>query len=134
MIEFFDVLNQNAIEASNKDAEILTHGAPDDDASWTDVLTYTHFVPAGNYNFSVDWVLEGVTNSDYYWRIIGDVDFPVVERKTERHEGRIMFSYNFPYSYPTDDDFTITIQFKAKNADDLPAWVRFVDFMLTRRS
>jgi len=134
MAELYTILDQNEIDGSAKDVEIITHGAPDDDATWTDILTHTQFVPAGEYSFAVDWVLEGSTNDEFYWRIIGSIDFPVVEVKTERHEGRMMFAYAFPYSWPTDGDFTLTIQFKAKDAAGLPAWVRFVDFMLTRRS
>jgi hypothetical protein len=135
MTELYTILDQNEIDGSSKDVEIVTNGNPDDETTWTDVLTHTQFVPAGEYQFLIDWMIEVHQNEEYYWRMTGSVDLPVTEVKTERQSGRYYFQYGFPYSWPFDGDFELTLQFKAKDAAGLSdAWVRYADFTLTRRS
>ena len=56
MTELYTILDQNEIDGSSKDVEIVTHGHPDDETTWTDVLTHTQFVPAGEYQFLLDWM------------------------------------------------------------------------------
>jgi len=135
MAELYNILDQNEIDGSSKDVEIVTNGNPDDENTWTDILTHTQFIPAGEYQFLIDWMVEVHTNEEYYWRTTGDIQLRVTEIKTERQSGRYYFQYGFPYSWPTDGDFEFTLQFKAKDAAGLPdAWVRYADFTLTRRS
>ena len=135
MAELYAILDQNEIDGSVKNVEITTHGAADDETSWTTILTHTQFVPAGEYGFAIDFLAEVHTNEEYFWRCIGDVELPVIEEKTLRQSGIIMRYYGFPYSWPSDGDFTVTLQFKAKDAAGLgDAWVRYADFTLTRRS
>ena len=134
-MELYQILDLNEIDGSVKDVEITTHGTPDDETTWTDILIHTQFVPAGEYQFLFDWMCEVHTNEEYYWRLIGDIDLPVTEIKTERQSGRYYFQYGFPYSWPADGDFSFTLQFKAKDSAGLGnSWIRYADFTLTRRS
>jgi hypothetical protein len=135
MPELYQVLDENEIDGSVKDVEIVTHGDQDDETTWTDILTHNQFVPKGEYRFDVDFMIEVHTTEEYYWRITGDVYMPPTEIKTERQSGRYYFGYGFPYSWENDGDFTITLQFKAKDAAGIGnGFVRYADFTLTRRS
>ncbi len=140
-MELYDILNENAIEGSiSNPVEITTHGAVDDETTWTDILVNTQNLPAGDYQFLFDWVIEGVLNEAYFWRIMPDSssgeigpELPAAEIKTERQDARMYFQYGFPYSWDSGD-FTFRLQFKAKQNGGLPAFITFSDFTMTRRS
>ena len=139
MAELYDILDANEIDGSAKDVEIVTHGAPDDTATWTDILNHTQYLPEGEYGFAMDFMIEVHQNEEYYWEVIPEgtnegVELPVTEVKTERKSGRYYFTYAFPLSWD-GGDFTFHLKFKAKDAAGVGgAFVKYADFTMTRRS
>jgi len=135
--ELYTLLDKYEINGSSKDIEITTHGSWDDESTWTDILVDSQELPAGNYTFQFSWMGEFLTSEEYYWRVKpvsnDGPDLPVTEVKTERQNGRYYFSYFFIYSWD-GGIFDFRLQFKSKDAAGLPAYVKFTDYSMSRRT